>query len=154
MNPLLEDTLRRLTVHYAAPEVEEVAMNRPGELWIRNAGGAWVSRSAPDLTEDYVLNLCMQLANVSGQVFHRIRMPLLYATLPEGHRFTAMVGPNVRYAMGDSTGVALNVRVFSPDRKITLDRYGLKEKSSLAGAPLRRANNDMTTRRSKTCLLP
>ncbi|MDR3440110.1 ATPase, T2SS/T4P/T4SS family [Telmatospirillum sp.] len=136
MNPLLEDTLRRLAVHYAGPDVEEVAMNRPGEVWVKMAGGGWQSRRDPALTEEYVLMLCQQLANVSGQIFHRRRMPLLYTTLPEGHRFTAVVGPNVRYEMGDTQGVALNIRVFNPDRRITLDRYGLKEKSALAEAPL------------------
>ncbi|PKU26479.1 ATPase, T2SS/T4P/T4SS family [Telmatospirillum siberiense] len=136
MNPLLEDTLRRLAVHYSGPDVEEVAMNRPGEVWVKMAGGGWQVRSDPALSEDYVVILCQQLANVSGQVFHRRRMPLLYTTLPEGHRFTALVGPNVRYDMGDVQGIAVTVRVFNPERKITLDRYGLKRKSVLADVPL------------------
>jgi type IV secretory pathway ATPase VirB11/archaellum biosynthesis ATPase len=136
MNPLLEDTLRRLSIHYGGQDVEEVAMNCPGEVWVKMAGGDWQSRPDPALTEDYVVILCQQLANVSGQVFHRRRMPLLYTTLPEGHRFTALVGPNVRYEMGDVQGVALTVRVFHPGRKITLDRYGLTTRSSLTQAPL------------------
>lgn len=136
MNPVVRNTLSRLAFHYSGEDVEEIAMNRPGEVWVKVAGGEWVPREDPGLTEDYVVMLCQQLANISGQVFHRERMPLLYATLPEGHRFTAVVGQNVRYAMGDTRGVALNVRVFNPDRRITLDRYGLKEKSGLAAAPL------------------
>jgi type IV secretion system protein VirB11 len=136
VNPLLEDTLRRLSVHYSGQDVEEVAMNRPGEVWVKTAGGGWQAHLDVALTEDYVVILCQQLANVSGQVFHRRRMPLLYTTLPEGHRFTALVGPNVRYAMGDVQGVAMTVRVFNPGRKITLDHYGLKEKSALAEMPL------------------
>jgi type IV secretion system protein VirB11 len=136
VNPLLAATLRRLAVHYSAPEVEEVALNRPAELWVKVCGEGWRQRSDPALTEAYILTLCQQLANVSGQVFHRSRMPLLYATLPEGHRFTAVVGPNVRYDMGDTRGCAVTVRVFNPDRRITLDRYGLKEHASLAGKPL------------------
>lgn len=137
MNPLLADTLKRLAVHYSFPDVEEIAVNRPGEVWVKRAGGDWLACPDPGLTEDYVVVLCQQLANVSGQVFHRRRMPLLYATLPEGHRFTAVVGPNVRYDMGDTQGVAVNVRIFDPDRKMTLDRYGLKEGADLAGRPLR-----------------
>lgn len=136
MNPLLEDTLRRLSVHYSGQDVEEVAMNRPGEVWVKMAAGGWQARSDPALTEDYVVILCQQLANVSGQVFHRRRMPLLYTTLPEGHRFTALVGPNVRYDMGDVQGIAMTIRVFNPERKISLDRYGLKENSALVEAPL------------------
>lgn len=136
MNPLLEDTLRRLSVHYGAADVEEVAMNRPGEVWVKMAGGDWQVRSDPALSEDYVVILCQQLANIGGQIFHRRRMPLLYTTLPEGHRFTALVGPNVRYDMGDVQGIALNIRVFNPERKISLDRYGLRAKAALAEAPL------------------
>lgn len=137
MNPLLATSLARLARHYGEPGVEEVAMNRAGEVWLKQSGGAWHCREDPALTEEYVLMLCQQMANVSGQVFHRRRMPLLYATLPEGHRFTAMVGPNVRYAMGEQQGIALAVRVFDPDRRITLDRYGLREGAALAGQPLR-----------------
>ncbi|MTJ82355.1 MAG: hypothetical protein F8N37_15290 [Telmatospirillum sp.] len=138
MNPLLQDTLQRLAIHYDGADVEEIAMNRPGEVWIRHVGGGWEARPDPALTTDYVLILCQQLANVSGQIFHRRRMPLLYATLPEGHRFTAIVGPNVRYDMGDTEGVAMAVRVFRPDRRITLDRYGLSEtRTELDEVPLR-----------------
>ncbi len=137
MNPLLQATLRRLAAHYEDAMVEEVALNRPGEVWVKMAGGAWQARSDSELTEDYLLRLCHQLANVSGQVFHPQRMPILYATLPEGHRFTAVVGAGVRYAMGDSRGVAVNVRVFDPGRRITLDRYGLAAKTSLTAAPHR-----------------
>ncbi len=135
MNPLLAHTLHRLAAHYAAGDIEEIAMNRPGEVWVKAAGDGWQPRPDAGLTEDYVLVLCQQLANVSGQLFHPSRMPLLYATLAEGHRFTAVVGPNVRYDMGDTRGVAVNVRVFDPRRKITLDRYGLKERTALAEAP-------------------
>jgi type IV secretion system protein VirB11 len=136
MNPLLEDTLRRLSIHYDGQDVEELAMNRPGEVWIKAVGGGWAPRLDAALTEDYVVSLCQQMANVSGQLFHRRRMPLLYATLPEGHRFTALVGPNVRYDMGDVQGIAVNVRLFNPGRKITLDRYGLTENATLTEAPL------------------
>ncbi|HXP97083.1 MAG TPA: ATPase, T2SS/T4P/T4SS family [Telmatospirillum sp.] len=136
MNPLLEDTLRRLSIHYDGQDVEELAMNRPGEVWVKAVGCGWKARLDAALTEDYVVSLCQQMANVSGQLFHRRRMPLLYATLPEGHRFTALVGPNVRYDMGDVQGIALNVRVFNPGRKITLDRYGLTKNSTLTEAPL------------------
>jgi type IV secretion system protein VirB11 len=136
MNPVLRHTLGRLSRHYDAGNIEEIAMNRPGEVWVKAAGGEWVACEDAALTEDYVLMVCQHLANISGQIFHRDRMPLLYATLPEGHRFTAVVGPNVRYAMGDTRGIALNVRVFNPDRKITLDRYGLTQSGPLASRPL------------------
>jgi type IV secretion system protein VirB11 len=133
---LLAVTLRRLAVHYGRAGVEEIALNRPGEVWVKTAGGDWVAQADPDLSEDYVLTLCRHLANACGQVFHPRRLPLLYATLPEGHRFTAIVGSAVRHAAGDTRGLALCVRVFDSSRGITLDRYGLHEGQDLAAAPM------------------
>ena len=135
MNMLLDVTLKRLARHYADTEVEEVALNRPGEVWVKKAGGQWIARPDSDLTEDYLLSLCRHLANVSGQVFHPRRMPLLYVTLPEGHRFTAVVGTAVRYGIGDQRGVAINVRVFNPERRVPLEGYGLSAGGALAEAP-------------------
>jgi type IV secretion system protein VirB11 len=137
MNPLLAESLRRLAVHYAAGDIEEIAVNRPGEVWRKHLGEGWEATADPALTEDYLLLLCQHLANVSGQQFHRTRLPLLYATLPEGHRFTAVAGSSVRYDMGDSRGIAVNVRVFDVNRRMTLDRYGLRRDSGLAAEPLR-----------------
>jgi type IV secretion system protein VirB11 len=124
-------------VHYGAADVEEIALNRPGEVWVKKAGGNWRACADDSLSEAYVLLLCRQLANVGGQAFHPSRMPILYATLPEGHRFTALVGSAVRYDMGDHRGIAVNVRVFDPTRRMTLDRYGLQKMAPLAAAPLR-----------------
>jgi type IV secretion system protein VirB11 len=137
MNPLLHDTLRRLAIHYAGEDVEEIAMNRPGEVWVKRSGGAWEANKDPALSEDYVLILCHQLANVSGQTFHKVRMPVLYATLPEGHRFTAVVGAGVRHDIGDTHGIAVTVRIFDPARQIALERYGLSTNAELSATPHR-----------------
>jgi type IV secretion system protein VirB11 len=70
-------------------------------------------------------------------VFHPAQKPILYTSLPEGHRFTAVVGSTVRYGMGDVRGVAITVRVYDPERRITFDRYGLREKTPLPAEPIR-----------------
>ena len=137
MNPLLADTLGVLASHYNRPGIEEVALNRPGEVWIKPNGGAWTVESDERLTESYLLTLCRQLANVSGQVFHPAKKPILYTSLPEGHRFTAVVGSTVRYGMGDVRGLAITVRVYDSSRRITFDRYGLREKTPLPAEPIR-----------------
>ena len=134
MTLLLDATLRIFARHYASPEVEEVAVNRPGEVWVKRAGGGWEVKPDSDLTETYLLSVCRQLANVSGQMFHPERMPLLYATLPEGHRFTAVVGPGVRYAIGDQRGVAVTIRLFNPERRVPFEGYGLSADEPLAAA--------------------
>jgi type IV secretion system protein VirB11 len=135
MNPLLADSLTILARHYAAPEIEEIAVNRAGEVWIKPSAGEWQPRLDPLLSESYLLTLCRHLANVSGQPFHPLHRPILYTSLPEGHRFTAVVGSVVRYDRGDNRGVAVTVRLFDPDRRIGLDRYGLAEKAPLAARP-------------------
>jgi len=137
MNPLLANTLEVLASHYAAGGLEEIAINRPGEVWIKPNGGAWSARVDERLSEGYLLTLCRQLANVSGQVFHPAKKPILYTTLPEGHRFTAVVGSTVRYAMGDNRGVAVTVRLYDPTRRMTFDRYGLTENMPLQADPIR-----------------
>ena len=137
MNPLLAHTLAVLASHYGAAGIEEIALNRPGEVWIKPDGGDWSAHADERLTETYLLSLCRQLANVSGQLFHPQRKPILYTTLPEGHRFTAVVGGAVRHAMGDHRGVAITVRVHDPTRRITFDRYGLLEKTPLPAESVR-----------------
>lgn len=137
MNPLLADTLAILSSYYSQSGIEEIALNRPGEIWVKPNGGAWSAQADPRLSEGYLLTLCRQLANVSGQVFHPARKPILYTTLPEGHRFTAVVGSTVRHGMGDMRGVAITVRIYDPARRITFDRYGLRELSPLPADPIR-----------------
>jgi type IV secretion system protein VirB11 len=137
VNPLLAHTLAVLASHYSLAGIEEVALNRPGEVWIKPNGGEWAAYPDDRLTETYLLTLCRQLANVSGQLFHPQQKPILYTTLPEGHRFTAVVGGTVRYAMGDNRGVASAVRVYDPARRNTFDRYGLLEKTPLPAQPTR-----------------
>lgn len=135
MNRLLDATLKKFARHYAGAEVEEVAVNRPGEVWVKKPGGAWEAEADDALTEDYLLSVCRQLANVSGQIFHPERMPLLYATLPQGHRFTAVVGRTVRHAIGDHRGIAITIRVFNPERRVPLEGYGLAANAALDGPP-------------------
>jgi type IV secretion system protein VirB11 len=137
MNPLLADSLTILASHYEAPDIEEIAVNRPCEIWVKPAGGDWQARQDDRLSETYLLTLCRHLANVGGQSFHPLRRPILYASLPQGHRFTAVTGSAVRYDRGDSRGVAISVRLFDPARRIGFDRYGLAKKAPLPGTPAR-----------------
>lgn len=137
MNPLLADSLTVLASHFGDGAVEEIAVNRPGEIWHKPHGGDWLSGQDERLSETYLLTLCRQLANCSGQSFHPIHRPILYTSLPEGHRFTAIVGSAVRYERGDSRGLAITVRLFDPQRRIAFERYGLAPRAPLPGSPLR-----------------
>ena len=64
------------------------------------------------LTKQYLVDLIHTVANIYERPFDPVHgMPVVYATLPGNHRFTAIAGPNVQYDERDVTGgVALNIR--------------------------------------------
>jgi type IV secretion system protein VirB11 len=73
-----------------APEVTDILINQPGEVWID--GPAGLSRQdAPDVTAIMLQRLTQQIAASSSQGVSR-EHPLLSATLPDGAR-VQVVGP-------------------------------------------------------------
>lgn len=72
--------------------VTEILVNRPGEIWIEDAGQAGMQRLAlPALDNQLLQRLAEQVARVSHQGINR-EHPLLAATLPDGARIQ-LVGP-------------------------------------------------------------
>ena len=145
VNPLLGAALKKLAAYYSRPGLEEVAINRPGEVYVKyagtsnmadNAASGWQAIQAPEITHEYLTDLCVQLANATRQKFDPVHNPLLYADLPEGHRFTAIIGGNVQYDNFDNQGVAITIRLFAPDKSVDLKLFGLQE-----GMPLQRAGS-------------
>jgi type IV secretory pathway ATPase VirB11/archaellum biosynthesis ATPase len=113
-NVVLESLLKPLEEFYKPSFVEEIAINHAGEVWMRVHGAKipWVSYNAEILSKQYLVDLIHTVANIYEKPFEPIRgMPVVYATLPGNHRFTAIAGPNVQYDERDITGgVALNIR--------------------------------------------
>ena len=111
---VLESLLKPLADFYSPSFVEEIAINRPGEVWMRLNGGRvpWVSYRAEILSKQYLIDLIHTVANIYERPFDPIHgIPVVYATLPGNHRFSAIAGPNVQYDENDVTGgVALNIR--------------------------------------------
>ncbi|MDR1071325.1 MAG: Flp pilus assembly complex ATPase component TadA [Rickettsiales bacterium] len=131
---VLDTLLRPLEEFYKPDFVEEIAVNRAGEVWMRLHGAKipWVAYNSEKLSRQYLVDLIHTVANVYERPFEPIRgMPVVYATLPGNHRFTGIAGPNVMYDDNDLTGgVALNIRGnSSPDT--TFENYHL-----VKGAPL------------------
>ena len=113
-NIVLESLLRPLEEFYKPSFVEEIAINHAGEVWMRLHGARvpWVSYQAEILSKQYLVDLIHTVANIYERPFDPVHgMPVVYATLPGNHRFTAIAGPNVQYDERDVTGgVAMNIR--------------------------------------------
>lgn len=130
-NQLLFQALKPLQFYYERDEVEEIAINNPGFVWLKTGNG-WEKESAPEMDFKFVVALCRILANVSEQDFDKDRVPILSATLPGGHRFQAMIGTNVRYDIGDTQGICLCIRRFKKEKRIRLEDYQLKPGQMIA----------------------
>lgn len=133
-NIVLESLLKPLEEFYTPSFVEEIAVNHAGEVWMRLHGARvpWVSYNAEILSKQYLIDLIHTIANIYEKPFDPIRgIPVVYATLPGNHRFSAIAGPNVQYDENDVTGgVALNIRGGGVT-ETSFENYHLKKGSKL-----------------------
>lgn len=83
-----EDVLSR-------PDVTDVYVNRPGELWVETLGGAIERHEKPDISELTLARLARQIAALTHQGVSR-EHPLLTATLPDGSRIQVVAPPATR----------------------------------------------------------
>lgn len=126
LNAMLEP-LRRW---YTQAGVEEIALNRAEEIWLRlrkRRQNPWVVLPDRDLTKDYLINLFHVIANTfEGSFDPNAGIPTLYATLPGDHRFAGIAGKNVMYDEDDLTGgFAFNIRAHADDVQFGFEDYGL-----------------------------
>lgn len=104
----LADTLSR-------PDVTDIYVNRPGEIWAETTGGAIERHEAAGLDETILSRLVRQIAALTHQGISR-EHPLMSATLPGGARVQVVAPPATR------GGLALAIRKHvSPD--LALDDY-------------------------------
>ena len=133
-NVVLESLLKPLEEFYTPSFVEEIAVNHAGEVWMRLHGARvpWVAYNAEILSKQYLIDLIHTIANIYEKPFDPIRgIPVVYATLPGNHRFSAIAGPNVQYDENDVTGgVALNIRGGGVT-ETSFENYHLKKGSKL-----------------------
>jgi type IV secretion system protein VirB11 len=83
----LEDALQR-------PDVTDIFINRPGELWLETSGGI-ERHENPDLDDAALWRLARQIAAASDQGISR-EHPLLAANLPSGARIQICAPPATR----------------------------------------------------------
>src|SRR6185503_8221851 len=122
----LEAYLAPLAPWLTRPDVTDVLINRPGEVWIETVAGVMSREPADELTEQALQRLARQIAAASHQGVNR-EQPLLSATLPDGARVQICGPPATR------GGLAMAVRkhVISDLTVEDLARDGLFE----AGPP-------------------
>jgi type IV secretion system protein VirB11 len=99
----LEAYLAPLAPWLSRPDVTDLLINRPGEVWIETADGTMSREPADQLTEQALTRLARQIAAASHQGVNR-EQPLLSATLPDGARVQVVSPPATR------GGLAMAVR--------------------------------------------
>ena len=88
--PFLEQLVR--------PDVTDLYVNRPGELWIETLHGGIERHVAPEITEAQLWRLARQVASLTHQGISR-EHPLLAARLPDGARVQIVAPPATREGM-------------------------------------------------------
>jgi type IV secretion system protein VirB11 len=94
----LEAYLRPLSEWLERPDVTDILINTPGEVWVETLGGGTQRHAAPELTETILWRLAGQIAAAAHQGVSR-EHPLLAATLPDGGRVQIVAPPATRGPM-------------------------------------------------------
>ena len=81
----------------------------------------------------YLTDLLYIIANTYEIKFDPLQgSPLVYATIPGDHRFSAICGRNIMYDEEDLTGgIALTIRIHSDDVAFGLEDYGMRQGEAL-----------------------
>lgn len=87
----------------ARPDVSDIYVNAPGEIWAESLGGKIERHEAPQLNDTVLLRLAQQIAAFTHQGISR-EHPILSATLPGGERIQIVIPPATR------SGVTLAIR--------------------------------------------
>jgi type IV secretion system protein VirB11 len=83
------------------PDVTDVYINQPGEVWIETLGGQTERHEAAEVTDALLWRLARQVANITHQGISR-EHPLLSARLPDGARVQIVAPPATRGPMAIS----------------------------------------------------
>jgi len=133
---VLESVLRPLAYWYNQENIEEVAINHGGEIWLRLRGKRaypWVAYKDEKLSKEYLTDLLYIIANTYELPFDPVSgSPVVYATIPGEHRFSAIAGRNVMYDQRDATGgIAITIRLHNDDVAFGLQDYSLVQGQQL-----------------------
>lgn len=137
---ILQTILKPLAYWYNQDNVEDIALNNPGGIWLRLRGRhtyPWHYYEDPKLSREYLRNLFYAIANTQDKPFgDEVGVPVVYCDLPDGHRFTGIMGQNIRYDDHDlEGGIALDIRRHEEEVAIKMEDFGL-----VKGGRLRQIN--------------
>ena len=91
----LKSCLAPFEAALARPDVTDLYVNRPGELWTETLGGSIERHDDPAISELMLARLARQIAALTHQGVSR-EHPLLAATLPDGSRIQVVAPPATR----------------------------------------------------------
>lgn len=94
----LEAHLAPLQPYLLRPDVTDIYVNRPGEIWVETTSGGTERHEAACLDDAHLWRLARQIASVNHQGISR-ENPLLSATLPDGSRVQIIAPPATRGPM-------------------------------------------------------
>jgi type IV secretion system protein VirB11 len=112
------------------PDVTDIFVNKPGEIWVERVQGGLEKHDAPDLDETTLWRLARQIASLSNQGVSR-EHPLLSATLPGGERVQIIATPATRgpLAMAVRKQVVADLRLADYERDGAFDGLRLNGSS-------------------------
>jgi len=88
---MLKEYLQPLSPYLDDPDLNEVCINRPGEVWTEGRKG-WVCHLVPALTFFHCRQLATLIAGFNGKSISE-KKPVLSAALPNGERVQVIVPP-------------------------------------------------------------
>ncbi|MDF0544542.1 P-type DNA transfer ATPase VirB11 [Sphingobium sp. H39-3-25] len=115
--PFLDAYLSPISNVLVQPDVTDIYINHPGEIWIERLGGGIAREAVPALTEATLWRLARQIASLSHQGINR-EHPLLGARLPDGSRVQIVAPPATRGPLA----LAIRRHISS---NLTLEDYAL-----------------------------
>jgi type IV secretion system protein VirB11 len=127
----------------ARPDVTDILVNKPGEVWVESVTGGIERHHAPDVTTITLTRLAAQIARISRQGVSR-EHPLLTASLPTGERIQMVLPPATR----GPVALAIRKHVLTD---LTLSDYvktGAMEHTFGAGGNVAPIDKDVALKRS------
>ena len=135
-NEVLLSTLKYLSNWYTQSSIEEIAVDRANEIWLRLRGkreNPWVMERDKNLSKQYLTDIMNIVANCYEVPFEPTSgIPVVYATLPGDERFSGISGKNVLYDNDDiEGGIALCIRTKKNTVDFNFADYGLVKGEAL-----------------------